>query len=241
MIQRYAILSVLAALWFMDTGPDSIDIEFIIANPSSYTYLDPRRFTYNCGICDCNLYNCTCDRDCTEPGDDLEIPHHASIHHSNPDASRFPCYQWNYDRWPYGIGSFTDESDDGTLEHTIPYALRDGFVGVERAMRMYRKLDVVYMVGQNDTCNDGLPTCAADCWKRTHFLEGEWPCFRNDMDTRCPAMLQGPCRRTRGYQYMKYLEMLYGEPVHRLHTIPGVGHNASAMFSSDIALRELFD
>lgn len=242
MVQRYAILSVLAALWFMDTGKGSIDIEFIIANPSSYTYMDPRRFSYNCGTCTCSISNCTCDKDCTEPNDsNLLVPHRFNINHHNSDRSKFPCYQWNYDRWPYGIGSFTDEGDDGTMLHTVPYALRDGFVGVERAKRMYSKLNMVYMVGQNDTCNDGLPTCSADCWKRTNYSEGEWPCFRNDMDTRCPAMLQGPYRRKRGYQYMKYLENLYGEPVHRLHTIPGVGHDASAMFSSDVALKELFD
>ena len=59
------------------------------------------------------------------------------------------------------------------------------------------------------------------------------------MDTRCPAMLLGPYRRKRGYQYMKYLENLYDEPVHRLHTIPGVGHDALAMFDTDVALKEL--
>jgi hypothetical protein len=184
------------------------------------------------------------DRDCTDPGttDNLQIPHRSDVNRHDPDQSNFPCYQWNYDRWPYGIGSFTDESDDGTMLHTVPYALRDGFVGVERALRMYPKLNMVYMVGQNDTCNDALPTCSSDCWKRTNYsIETEWPCFRNDMDTRCPAMLQGPYRRTRGYQYMKYLQELYGEPVHRLHTIPGVGHDAAAMFKSNIALQELFD
>ena len=34
-------------------------------------------------------------------------------------------------------GSFTDEGDDGTMLHTVPYDSRDGFVGVERAKRMY--------------------------------------------------------------------------------------------------------
>lgn len=91
-----------------------------------------------------------------------------------------------------------------------------------------------------DTCNDNLPTCDTSCWKRDEFLPDEWQCFRNDMDTRCPAMLQGPNRRTRGYMYMKYLEWLYGEPTHTLHTIPGVGHNATGMFGSEIGMKELF-
>lgn len=233
MVQRYAILSILAALWFFDTGPGSIDIEFIVANPSSYTYLDPRRFTYSCGRCDCGHDNCTCDQDCTAPSNRLSEPQ------SSDEGDTFPCYQWNYDRWPYGIASFTGAIHDDA--YSVPYALRDGFVGVERAVRLYRKLDVVYMVGQNDTCNDGLPTCDGDCWKRTDYLPDEGPCYRNHMDTRCPAMLQGPNRRTRGHQYMKYLEALYGEPTHVLHTVPGTGHNASGMFGSEIGMQELFD
>ena len=46
MVQRYAIMSPLAALWDLD--PD-VDLEFIIANPSSYTYLTPHRYRYTCG------------------------------------------------------------------------------------------------------------------------------------------------------------------------------------------------
>jgi hypothetical protein len=60
------------------------------------------------------------------------------------------------------------------------------------------------------------------------------------MDARCPAMLQGPCRNTRARQYMAYLEHLYGQPTHTLHEIPGVGHNASGIFSSEIGMQEIF-
>jgi hypothetical protein len=152
---------------------------------------------------------------------------------------KWPCYTWNYDRWPYGIGSITDDNKG----FSIPYSMRNGVIGTARSVRMYKNLHLVYMVGQNDTCNDNLPVCADDCWKRGNNFDpdlGEWSCFRNDMDTRCPAMLQGPNRRTRGYQYMKYLEWLYGEPTHVLYTIPGVGHNATGIFSSEIGMRELF-
>jgi hypothetical protein len=228
MVQRYAVISVLAALWDLD---EDVDLEFIIANPSSYAYLTPERYKYNCGNCNCTLNNCTCDKECTAPPyHNLATPHHALA------GTNFPCYSLNYNRWPYGIGSFDDAHD----KHYIPYALRDGILGVERAIRLYDKLHVVYLVGQNDTCNDGLPVCDSSCWKREHYETNEWPCFRNEMDTRCPAMLQGPCRRTRGYQYMQYLEKLYGRPTHKLFTIPGVGHNASGMFSSDIGMKEVF-
>jgi hypothetical protein len=227
MVQRYAVMSVFAALWDYD---EDVDLEFVIANPSSYTYLDNHRFEYSCGDCKCTTNNCTCNKACTPP------PYTKLSQPRSWGAGwKWPCYIWDYNRWPYGIGSFEDKRG-----RHIPYALRDGFLGVERALRVYRKLHVVYLVGQNDTCNDGLPVCDASCWKRENFLENEWPCFRNEMDTRCPAMLQGPCRRTRGYQYMRYLETLYGEPTHKLLEIPGTGHNASAMFGSDLALRELF-
>jgi hypothetical protein len=227
MVQRYAMMSDLATLWAYD---DEVDVDFIIANPSSYAYLDGQRFRYNCGDCKCDSDSCNCTETCTSPPyKSLGRPTSQNV------GTQFPCYQWNYNRWPYGLGSFSDDKG-----RSIPYALRGGLLNAERALRSYKKLHVTYMVGQNDTCNDGLPTCDASCWKRDNYLPEEWPCFPNSMDKRCPAMLQGPCRRTRGYQYMKYLETLYGEPVHTLREIPGVGHNASGMFGSEIGMRELF-
>ena len=217
------------SLWDLSDG---IDMKYIIANPSSYTYLTPERYRYNCGTCACTPNSCTCDGECTAPPyKTLGKPRRQS------SGTTHPCYVWNYDRWPYGISSFKDS----VAGKFIPYALRDGDLGAERAVRLYNKLHVVYMVGQNDTCNDNLPVCDASCWKREDYdSENEGPCWRNDMDTRCPAMLQGPCRRTRGYQYMDYLRTLYGMDTHRLYTIPGIGHNASGMFGSETGMRELF-
>lgn len=88
--------------------------------------------------------------------------------------------------------------------------------------------------------NDGLPVCDSSCWKRTDYLEDEWPCFRNSMDTRCPAMLEGPYRRSRGIQYMKYLETFYNKPTHKLIIVPDMGHNATGMFGSDMGLDVIF-
>lgn len=106
---------------------------------------------------------------------------------------------------------------------------------------MYPLLHVVYMVGQNDTCNNGLPTCDPSCWKRNVWdNETEYKCFRNQMDTRCPAMLQGPNRNVRAHQYMQYLEHLYGKKTHRLHVINGTGHDAAAMFGSEVGMKEIF-
>jgi hypothetical protein len=84
--------------------------------------------------------------------------------------------------------------------------------------------------------------CDASCWKRTNYdPDSEWPCFRNEMDTRCPAMLEGPFRRARGEQYMKYLEFFYGKPTHKLYVIPEIGHNATGMFGSATGLRLIFE
>jgi len=225
MVQRYAIMSELAAKWDVD---ERVDVEFVIANPSSYSYLDERRWTYSCGECQCDSMNCTCDTDCSTPamGSQLEVPGKTEHNYS------FVCHDSAYNGWPYGLSGFSDR------KHSFPYPLASG---PKRAARAYRKRDVVYLVGQNDTCNDGLPTCSESCWKRSDFLADEGPCFRNHMDTRCPAMLEGPYRRARGLQYMKYLEAFYGEKTHVLHVVPGVGHNATAMFGSDIGLHELFD
>ena len=223
MVHRYAIVSELAAQYDAEHGEGSIDIEFIIANPSSYAYLDARRYKYNCGDCVCAHDNCTCDKHCTEQ-EHLGIP---------DQGDDWVCHDETYNDWPYGLGKFSDGS-----RHSIPYATR---LLPGDASIMYRERSVVYMVGQNDTCNDNLPTCNSDCWKREDYPPGEWPCFRNHMDTRCPAMLEGPFRRRRGIQYMKYLEHVYGEPTHVLHVIPGVGHNATGMFGSAIGLQEIFD
>lgn len=229
MVQRYAVISTLVDLFSLNSD---IDVKFIIANPSSYAYLTPERYNYNCGNCTCTVNDCNCDAMCIlPPYNKLSKPRHDAA------GTEHPCYVWNYNRWPYGISSFSDKKSG----NYIPYALRDGVLGVERAFRFYNKLHVVYMVGQNDTCNDMVPTCDDSCWKRDVWDNvTENLCFRNDMDTRCPAMLQGPYRRARGYQYMKYLETLYGKPTHHLYTINGIGHNASGMFGSKIGMRELF-
>ena len=225
MVHRYAMMSQLAATH--DADP-TIDLQFVVANPSSYAYLDSRRWKYTCGYCDCDTEECICDQDCQDPLviSELGVPEQATV------AWDWVCYDEDYNNWPYGMGNFSDG------EYSVPYVLESG---PERAALMYDQRSVVYLVGQNDTCNDLLPTCDASCWKRSDFSDGEGGCSRDDMDVRCSAMLEGPNRRSRGLQYMKYLENVYGHETHVLHVIPGVGHDATAMFASSIALQELFD
>jgi hypothetical protein len=137
-----------------------------------------------------------------------------------------------YNDWPYGLGMFSDGS-----QYSIPYAIRAPC----NTARIYRERSVTYLVGQNDTCNTDLPTCSPDCWKREEYLPDERPCYSHQIDTRCPAMLEGPNRRDRGILYMQHLEFVYGEKTHVFHVIPDAGHNATAMFGSSIGLQELFD
>jgi pimeloyl-ACP methyl ester carboxylesterase len=226
MVQRYALTSRLAAKH--DAHNDAVALEFVVANPSSYAYLDNRRWNYHCGECQCTRSNCTCSQDCS-------IPHRLGVPTTKKGTEaqyeQWVCADGSYNSWPYGI-------DLERKEYLPPYILN---ADMERAVRLYGQRNVIYMVGQNDTCNDGLPTCDSSCWKRLDFLPGEESCFRNHMDNRCPAMLEGPNRRTRGLQYMDYLREIYGNHTHVLHVIDGVGHNATAMFSSTVGLLELFD
>jgi Putative serine esterase (DUF676) len=136
MIQRYAIMSLLAAAYDVDEI-DWINMQFVVANPSSYTYLDERRFAYNCGHCVCTHYNCTCPESCTEPDTALSIP---SKH--DMQFTKWPCFDSHYNDWPYGI---THASDP---RHMVPYVIKSG---PKRAATTYFKRNVIYMVGQNDT------------------------------------------------------------------------------------------
>ena len=218
MVHRYAMLSQLAAKY--DAGKGTADLEFIVANPSSYVYLTDYRYKYNCGNCECSSEKCVCDQNCTQPAG-LTVPDESGV-----------CMDNKYNDWPYGLGMFSDGS-----QYSIPYAIRAPC----NTARIYRERSVTYLVGQNDTCNTDLPTCSPDCWKREEYLPDERPCYSHQIDTRCPAMLEGPNRRDRGILYMQHLEFVYGEKTHVFHVIPDAGHNATAMFGSSIGLQELFD
>ena len=113
MVQRYAIMSQLAEHWDLDP---SVDVEVIVDNPSSYTYLDDRRWSYSCGDCSCNSDNCTCDKDCQDvTKSQLAIP---TRHGAGKD---FVCYDAKYDQWPYGLASVDDNG-----KHIVLYATANG-------------------------------------------------------------------------------------------------------------------
>ena len=220
-VQRWAVMTNLPP------KIPGLDIRFVIANPSSFAYFTKERLKYSCGTCACSTKECECDGECTNEQDQLQggkgIFATPVKGFSKADSKEFVCGNRRYDNWPYGLS--------GRWGYT---AARD----MKEALAQYAERDIVYLNGQNDTCNDMLPTCNSDCWMVNNV---EAPCFRNRMDARCPAMLQGPWRKVRGMQYMQFLENYYGKPVHQYALVNGVGHNATGIFFSSTALKHIFD
>lgn len=61
-----------------------------------------------------------------------------------------------------------------------------------------------------------------------------------DLDTSCPAVLQGEHRRERGLVFAAYLDARFPGHAHGHLVVPGVGHSAGAMYRSPEALAILF-
>ena len=60
-VQRYALSTKLPPSPKGGATADSPEVRYIIANPSSYAYLNKSRVKYSCGKCECNRNECTCD------------------------------------------------------------------------------------------------------------------------------------------------------------------------------------
>ena len=147
------------------------DVLFIVANPSSYAYLDNRRYPYTCGTCDCTEDDCTCTASCTNPGTTPERRRlqqqqqqrelqfstagtssrtltssssaAQSFRATGPD---FPCTDTGFNDWPYGIPT---RSDPLLYTNTVPYAIKavKSFAPAD----VYYTRNVFYLIGQNDT------------------------------------------------------------------------------------------
>jgi pimeloyl-ACP methyl ester carboxylesterase len=61
-----------------------------------------------------------------------------------------------------------------------------------------------------------------------------------DMDKDCGAMLEGPSRAARAANYLAYIHGIAPNAPHVRIVIPGVAHDADAMFSSPLAWPSLF-
>ena len=104
------------------------------------------------------------------------------------------------------------------------YGLQDGppYVGSPSAAELettYISRHVTYLLGGDD--ND------SNC---------------RDIDKFCAAELQGATRLQRGANYFKYLESRHATGLEqRVFLVPGVGHNARAMFTSVCGIDALFE
>lgn len=94
-------------------------------------------------------------------------------------------------------------------------------VGEEQIMAQYESREVIYLLGEEDD-------------------DPNHP----GLDTGCSAMLQGDHRLERGIIYFNHLYEIFGYSIfwhHEQAIIPGVAHDANAMFTSDCGLYYLFD
>jgi len=221
LVQRYALMTHLLSR----SEPVMVaKLDFIVANPSSYAYMDSRRWKYTCGNCTCGDDDCTCDGACTWDESTLELATY------DPADAGFVCSQAVATNWGYGVSNF--EAFQYVEDRNVTEAIED-----------FPQRSVSYLAGQNDTCNNNLATCEASCWQNPATSTHNQLCYRNSMDTRCGAMLQGPYRRGRARKYHDYLMSYYGNTAdlnsHAYTEIDGCGHDASCMFSSDTAQAKL--
>ena len=119
-----------------------------------------------------------------------------------------------YDNWRYGVKKVS-----GYIAN----------VTAAVAIAQFENRDVVYLLGQNDTCNELLdPTCNSHGLAKT-----------------CSNMLQGRWRLERGLCYCAFLDFFYGSSSsgcgpHYYKIIPGVAHSSYGLFSSVIGRNEIF-
>ena len=118
-----------------------------------------------------------------------------------------------YNDWEWGLaGNFP------------PYVEESVTPSPKTLIARYRSLDVVYLLGNNDTCNESItPGCDS------HGLE-----------TTCMDNFEGPMRLYRGLHYFQFLASFYGARVHRYVLVPNVGHDNTLMFQAAEGLETIF-
>lgn len=224
----------------LHTVRKDLPVVYVVANPSSWAYLDQNRWAYD--------WNWSTN-DFTEPvyaKYDPELGRegwtsdrrrrrnwgkhkrgdgwgwgNSELQNATPE-SPFLCKESRFNDWHYGIN--WNNVEYGNI---VWYMKRHPCYTCIH--HWYSKRKMIYLVGQNDTCTDDmLPNgiCNQSCWTRSE------ECRRTAMDVKCSAMLQGPNRNVRARLFMQHLEKLYGMPTHRLMVVPGVGHEAERLFMS---------
>jgi hypothetical protein len=205
-----------------------LELVYYVANQSSFTYLNNYRFSYTCkpGASKCTdmeyrKYTPSLGRQ----GWDDKIGFTALK--QNDEEKPFVCKSTAALEWPYAVNLKQINSGKAA-----PY-LKNHW-NLTRSIEIYGLKAVRYLSGQWDTCTDKvLPFCYSNCWKK------EQKCSGTHIDTRCPAMLQGPNRNQRAQNYWDHLKHVYGKDLkHIWGEVPGTGHEGEAMFEHAVPLIE---
>lgn len=218
-----------------------IDVRFVVANPSSYAYLNAKRWSYSWESAkhawsDMTYqgYTPAMGRKGWDAQPGARWGPLSADYENLTAKTPFICSDPRFNDWGYGLD--WRNPDFGDL---VPYMM--AHPALHRAAEFYSNRDVIYLAGQNDTCSDdmlGRGVCLSSCWSRNRPSH---PCMMTAMDVRCPAMLQGPNRNARARNYMKHLAHHFGKPVHRFYEIPDTGHEAQKMFYSEMGQKAMFE
>lgn len=78
--------------------------------------------------------------------------------------------------------------------------------------------------------------------RKVYYFLGDQDTDPNDpsLDTTCSAKLQGPYRLKRGQNFYAFLNQYYPTHQHAVGIVPGVGHEGSEMYGSNVVKAVLF-
>ena len=143
---------------------------------------------------------------------------HTSQEWTLPDPSKSKCPEYN--DWEWGL-STTDSS---------PFYVRQvlSLWSTQSLTTRFANRDVVYLAGDRDICN--VPGMSKSGW-----------CYSHGLETLCMDMMEGRNRLERHMNYFESLTRLVNVTTHRRNLVPGVGHDHSLIFHSEVVMKYLFD
>lgn len=125
----------------------------------------------------------------------------------------------NYFYYPFN----TNCSDYDDYKYGIKKLYKTGYmndVGGDILAYRYQNRFVTYILGNNDTTNNG------------------------NLDTSCPATTQGQNRYQRGRIYYNYLGFFFGNDIYNRHgiiVVSGIGHDAENIYQSETVFNYIFN
>ncbi len=132
-----------------------------------------------------------------------------------------PVY-WSGSSWRMKLDYQMVAGNCPTSFNNYKYGLKDrnyyaSRLSAEALIEQYLPRRVVYLLGELDNDPDHV-----------------------SLDTSCSAELQGPHRLARGHNYYDFLNTFFPSHQHDIATVPGVGHEARAMYNSSVVKPILF-